>query len=118
FIPPELLYKLCTYISMWNQFLRNYFTFNRRERNGLIVLLLIMLLITFWPAIYARLYHDPLPDFAAFKASIDSFETIASLKKDSNGNAEMESASIAALDHSGPGKEAKENAVVHAPFDP
>ncbi|MBK9729917.1 MAG: hypothetical protein IPO83_01275 [Chitinophagaceae bacterium] len=78
---------------MWKKFLRNYFTFNKKERNGLIVLLLIMLLITFWPAVFKRLYKDPPVDFSAFQLAIDSFRANSIDKADqfSNGDSSMNS---------------------------
>ncbi|MGB3077416.1 MAG: helix-hairpin-helix domain-containing protein [Chitinophagales bacterium] len=78
---------------MWKKFLRNYFTFNKKERNGLIVLLLIMLLITFWPAVFKRLYKDPPVDFSAFQLAIDSFRANSIDKADqfSNGDSSMTS---------------------------
>lgn len=43
---------------MWKIFLRNYFTFTRKERNGLLVLLFIMTLVVIWPTIYRAIYKD------------------------------------------------------------
>lgn len=61
---------------MWQKFLRDYFTFSRRERNGLIVLLSMLVAITFWPSIYGRLEKDEPTDFTAFQRAIDSFKTV------------------------------------------
>lgn len=58
---------------MWKKIVRDYFTFNKRERNGLIVLLIFMSVVACWPAIFKRLHKDTPVDFSAFQRAIDSF---------------------------------------------
>jgi DNA uptake protein ComE-like DNA-binding protein len=77
---------------MWNRFLKNYFTFTRRERNGLIVLLLMMLVVIFWPAVTLWLYKDPPTDFSAFRREIDSFNAVAN-KTEAGGDEPQQSLS-------------------------
>ncbi len=59
---------------MWKKLLRDYFTFNKRERNGLLVLLLIMVLITVWPRVYTAYYKDDLEAVTVFQLTLDSLK--------------------------------------------
>lgn len=104
---------------MWKKFLRNYFTFNRRERNGLIVLLLVMMVITFWPTIYSWCYKDPPADFTAFQQAIDSFQLIIHERSDTHHGRDTDVISLAGLDYSPPEDEKpKDHDVTLFPFNP
>lgn len=59
---------------MWKKFLRDYFTFNKRERNGLLVLLLIMVLITLWPTVYTAYYKGDLEKVTVVQLTLDSLK--------------------------------------------
>ena len=59
---------------MWKKFLRDYFTFNKRERNGLLVLLFIMVLITLWPTVYTAYYKGDLEKVTVIQLSLDSLK--------------------------------------------
>ena len=59
---------------MWKKFLRDYFTFNKRERNGLLVLLFIMVLITLWPTVYTAYKKDDLEKVTVVQLSLDSLK--------------------------------------------
>ncbi|MBA3648077.1 MAG: helix-hairpin-helix domain-containing protein [Chitinophagales bacterium] len=59
---------------MWKKFAREYLMFTRWERNGLIILLVAILLIIFFPQVAILFYREKAPDFTPFKNQIDSFE--------------------------------------------
>jgi competence protein ComEA len=59
---------------MWKKFLRDYFTFNKRERNGLLVLLFIMVLITLWPTVYTAYYKGDLEKVTVVQLTLDSLK--------------------------------------------
>ena len=59
---------------MWKKFLRDYFTFNKRERNGLLVLLLIMVLITLWPTVYTAYDKGDLEKVPVVQLTLDSLK--------------------------------------------
>ena len=59
---------------MWKKFLRDYFTFNKRERNGLLVLLFIMVLITVWPTVYTAYYKGDLEKVTVVQLTLDSLK--------------------------------------------
>lgn len=75
--------------------MRDYFTFNKRERNGLIVLLAIMTAIASWPAIFKRLHKEEPVDFTAFQRSIDSFRKRV---EESSVSGQTQDGEVAALD--------------------
>ncbi len=82
---------------MWKRFIRNYFTFTRRERNGLIVLLMIMLIIAFWPRVYLLFHEDEPTDFTLFQRQIDSFNRKAETNSSSPSSYDSAGASLAEL---------------------
>lgn len=103
---------------MWKKFIRNYFTFNRRERNGLIVLILIMGLIAYWPHIYRKIYRQPEVDFSAFQQAIDSFKAYQTQPVNIN-DSDNEPLSIASLEQPGPARSGDAAAGSSLfPFDP
>jgi len=61
------------------QFFKDYFTFNKGERNGILVLVLILVIVIIIPYIMPLLVKKDTVDFTAFKKEIKSFEQ--SLKK-------------------------------------
>lgn len=66
-------------LRWWRNVFRVYFTFDARERRGIMVLIGLALLSLLITPLY-RIFHREQPhDFDQFKAAIDSFE--ASLKK-------------------------------------
>lgn len=58
----------------FKNFLREYFTFNRRERNGAFVLLVIILGLLLYLAFSDRLFSDGIKDFSRFNAEVSAFE--------------------------------------------
>ena len=54
--------------------IKDYFSFNKRERNGIIVLLIILLAIIAFPRILLLFTKDKPPDFSKFKSDINKFE--------------------------------------------
>jgi len=67
------------YLLELKQFFKDYFTFNKSERNGLLVLILILLVIGAIPYFMPLLIKKPSTDIASFKKEITEFES--SLKK-------------------------------------
>lgn len=58
----------------FNNFLREYFTFNRRERNGVFVLLVIILVLVMYLSSYGLFSEKTETDFSQFEKEIASFE--------------------------------------------
>ena len=54
--------------------IKDYFSFNKRERNGIIVLLIILLAIIAVPRILTLFIKDKPPDFSKFQSDINKFE--------------------------------------------
>ena len=63
----------------FKSFLREYFTFNRRERNGVFILLAIILLLMFYLFFEDIFFPKEKIDFAEFEKEVSGFE--AELKK-------------------------------------
>jgi DNA uptake protein ComE-like DNA-binding protein len=59
---------------MVKNLIRDYFTFSRKERNGMLVLIFIMTLMVVWPPVARLFQKEQAPDFTAFKKTIDSFQ--------------------------------------------
>lgn len=78
---------------------RDYFTFNKRERNGLIVLLIFMSVVACWPAIFKRIHHDAPVDFSAFQRAIDSFRNSLEGPSLAERVPDQEAADLALLEH-------------------
>jgi len=53
--------------------LKEYFTFSRRERNGAIVLILLVLIVIFYPQIQSLFVKEENADFSAFQNDIRKF---------------------------------------------
>ena len=65
------------------QFLKDYFTFNRRQRNGVFILLSIICLLIVCINIAAHFVPKEKVDFSQFKKEIAEFESNRSQQKDS-----------------------------------
>jgi competence protein ComEA len=61
------------------QKIKDYFSFNKSERNGMIILLIILLLVIVLPFLFPFFINDEKTDLTQFKKEIDEFEK--SLKK-------------------------------------
>lgn len=57
------------------QFLRDYFTFNRRERNGVFILISIILLLIFYLSFSNLFFTKEKTDFSKFEKEIAEFES-------------------------------------------
>src|ERR1051326_2479149 len=68
------------------QFLRDYFTFNRRERNGVFILLSIVILLLLYLSFSDFFFPQEKTDFSKFEKEITEFE--AAQKKASDSLAE------------------------------
>lgn len=58
----------------FNNFLREYFTFNRRERNGVFILLCIILALIFYLSFSDYFFTKEKIDFSRFEQEISEFE--------------------------------------------
>lgn len=58
-----------------NQFIRDYLTFNKRERNGIAILLLIILLLLLYLNISNKFTEYTTTDFTKFETQIASFDS-------------------------------------------
>ena len=64
--------------------LKNYFSFNKRERNGIFVLLIILILVILIPKFLRFFTPSEMNDFADFKNDVALFEKNLKNKKDSS----------------------------------
>lgn len=62
--------------------IKDYFSFNKRERNGILVLLIILLVIISAPHIIPLFIKEKSPDFSKFQSDINKFEQ--TLKEDTS----------------------------------
>jgi len=53
---------------------KDFFYFSRGERNGIMVLLALILLVLFAPAIFRAIHKPPVYDHLAFDAAVEDFE--------------------------------------------
>ncbi len=67
------------------QFVRNYFTFNKRERNGIVVLLCIIVLQLLYLTFSDKFLTSETVDFIAFKSEIEKTKKV-SLKEKATTN--------------------------------
>ena len=63
--------------------LKNYFSFNKRERNGIFVLLIILILVILIPKFLRFFTTNEMADFTDFKNEVTLFENNLKNKKDS-----------------------------------
>lgn len=64
------------------QFIKDYFSFNKRERNGIFILLIILLIVIAIPFVLPYFIPKEKTDFSQFKKEISAFEK--SLKENSD----------------------------------
>ena len=67
----------------FNNFLREYFTFNRRQRNGVFVLLSIILLLVLWLSFSDLFFSPEKTDFSQFEKEVAEFEAGIATHSDS-----------------------------------
>ena len=95
------------------QGLKDYFSFNRRERNGVIVLVSIITFLIILPFLLPFLITPNKTDFTKFKKEIDTFEkTLLISEKNSDDKQPKE------FDYSSPDKSITEIKLTPFPFDP
>src|SRR6476660_8604514 len=58
----------------WNKTVRDYFTFSAVERNGVVVLCLMILLVIFLPQLILLFHRDDDVNFKGFKEEVSSFQ--------------------------------------------
>jgi DNA uptake protein ComE-like DNA-binding protein len=102
---------------MWKKFIRDYFTFTRKERNGLIVLLFLIFVVILWPSVYGWFHKDDPPDFRDFQAEIDSFQRKLS-KADAQFAGDSAGYVLPEFESSTSSREGSQNAITLFPFDP
>lgn len=64
-------------------FIRDYFTFNKRERNGVFVLLSIITILIVWLSISNKFIESEQIDFSKFESEIEKFNLAIQSSKDS-----------------------------------
>ncbi|MEZ4886607.1 MAG: helix-hairpin-helix domain-containing protein [Chitinophagales bacterium] len=64
------------------KFLKDYFTFSKRERNGLLVLLSLILVMLLLPYTYPYVVHSEPTDFSDFQADIAMFKAAVAAQSD------------------------------------
>lgn len=64
-------------------FIRDYFTFNKRERNGVFVLLSIITILIVWFSISNKFIESEQTDFSKFESEIEKFNLAIQSSKDS-----------------------------------
>lgn len=57
---------------MWKKFISDYLSFTKKERTGIILLLVLILFFSLLPFFYSRFIHEKHADAAAFKKDIAS----------------------------------------------
>ena len=57
---------------MWKKFISDYLSFTKKERTGIIMLLVLILFFSLLPFFYSRFIHEKYADAAAFKKDIAS----------------------------------------------
>jgi len=100
----------------WNKTVRDYFTFSAVERNGVVVLCLMILLVIFLPQIILLFHRDDALNFETFKKEVNSFQ------KNSVNNTDNDSSksqpSLAELDEEKSPQKIRPNDVQLFAFDP
>jgi competence protein ComEA len=95
------------------QGLKDYFSFNRRERNGVIILVSIIAFLVILPFVLPFFINPPKTDFTKFKKDIDAFEKTLIA---SEGNSDRQQ--YKEFDYSSPDKSIAESKLTPFPFDP
>src|ERR1051326_5493321 len=69
------------------QFIRDYFTFDRRQRNGVFILLSIIVLLILYLSFSDYFFSNEKTDFSKFEKEIASFEASVKQAEDSASSA-------------------------------
>jgi competence ComEA-like helix-hairpin-helix protein len=70
---------------MWKQFLSDYLSFSKRDRNGIFIILALIAIFTLLPFLYPLFIKEKTYDHTAFQKAIDSLKT---KQEDSSGSFE------------------------------
>jgi competence protein ComEA len=98
------------------QKIKDYFSFNKGERNGIIVLLIILVLVIAVPFLFPYFIKKESPDFSKFDKEIDAFEK--SLKKNEEAVSWNDTTYAKDFDYSNVDKSAAETQLHPFIFDP
>jgi competence protein ComEA len=98
------------------QKIKDYFSFNKGERNGIIILLIILILVILVPFLFPYFIKDDAPDFSGFKKEIDAFEK--SLKQNDNAGDKYDTSYSKDFDYSNIDKSTAETQLHPFIFDP
>jgi DNA uptake protein ComE-like DNA-binding protein len=82
------------------QFFRDYFTFNKRERNGVFVLISIITVLVLYLNISSHFISNQPTDFTKFEADVKQFKTSLQATADSNNFVEEKHNSLAMAEKS------------------
>lgn len=72
--------------SSFSNFLRDYFIFNKKERNGIIAILALILFFTVLTLSYRFQKSQAAPDTSAFQKQLDEFLASAEIKQDNDSS--------------------------------
>ncbi len=75
---------------MWQHFLKDYFNFTKKERSGIIVLVLIILILIVAPIFYPYFIKEEIPDHSQFENEIAQLRADSSVKKSYSKNFDNE----------------------------
>ncbi len=75
---------------MWKHFLKDYFNFTKKERSGIIVLVLIILILIVAPIFYPYFIKEEIPDHSQFENEISQLRIDSSAKKSYSKNFDNE----------------------------
>lgn len=95
------------------QQIKDYFSFNRRERNGVIILVAIIAILAVIPVFLPYFIPEKKTDFSKFKKDIDAFEKTLIASEENSKQQEYSD-----FDYSSPDKSVAENKLTPFPFDP
>ncbi|MFH0867559.1 MAG: helix-hairpin-helix domain-containing protein [Bacteroidota bacterium] len=98
------------------QKIKDYFSFNKSERNGLIILLIILILVIIIPFLFPYFIKNEAPDFSSFKKEIEAFEE--SLKENDNTGNKYDTSYAKDFDYSNIDKSTAETQLHPFIFDP
>jgi hypothetical protein len=100
----------------WNKTVRDYFTFSAVERNGVIVLCCMILLVIFLPQIILLFHRNDPVNFEPFKEEVSSFQKKAGNNTDTDSLKSQPS--LAELDEEKSPRKLSPNDVQLFAFDP
>lgn len=98
------------------QKIKDYFSFNKSERNGIIILLIILILVILIPFSFPYFIKNESPDFSSFKKEIDAFEK--SMKQNENTGYKYDTSYAKDFDYSNIDKSTAETQLHPFIFDP